>query len=432
MKSIKFLTLLILTAFISCEKDEQEKDQFLLSLNSLDGVEASKFSAPQNFKAGYELNISQPLDHNNPGLSTFNQKVYIYHHSESAPVVFGPSGSTASSIDSAEVALALEANQIMVTHRYVEGSEPSKLNWDYLTIEQSAADHHKIVEKMKEVYEGPWISVGRKNNAFTALAHKRFYPDDVSAVIAYVTPFYNGIWDLRPQQYFKELSSDACYKKLEQIQLELLKRKDEIIVDFQNYLGTSRYEWNMGYEKIYELAVISYPSTFWQYHDSFCDLIPDTTATNEELFGHLIDYVSMERFSSEYITYYHPIVYQQLTEIGASGYQMEHLADYLDKVPVGSTDQNSYLETMAPAASITYHPEVNQDIYNWLVTQGNNIIYIYGEDDPFTACAIELTGETNALKLIQEGVNRGVKLKSLDQKNMVLTKIEEWMGETSE
>ena len=67
---------------------------------------------------------------------------------------------------------------------------------------------------------------------------------------------------------------------------------------------------------------------------------------------------------------------------------------------------------------------------NWLVKQGNNIIYIYGEDDPFTACSIELTGETNALKLIQEGVNRSVKLKSLDQKAQVINKIEEWMGET--
>ena len=428
MKPIKSLILLILIAFISCEKEEEEQDQFLSRLNSLDGVEASKFSAPQNFKAGYELDISQPLDHNNAGSETFTQKVYIYHRDESAPVVFGPSGSAASTIDSAEVARELEANQIMVTHRYVSDSEPSQLNWDYLNIEQSAADHHKIVEKMKEVYGGPWISVGRRKSGFTALVHKRFYPDDVSAVIAYVTPFYNGIWDLRPQQYFKELSSDTCYKKLEQIQVELLQRKDEIIVNFQDYLGSSNYKWNMGYEKIYELAVIDYPSTFWQYHDSFCDFIPDTTATNEELFEHLINYVNMESFSTEYITYYHPLVYQQLSEIGATGYKTEHLAAYLDKVPVGSEGENPYLEPMAPDASIAYDPEVNQEIYNWLVTQGNNIIYIYGEDDPFTACAIELTGETNALKLVQEGINKSVKLKSLDQKNLVISTIEEWIG----
>lgn len=29
------------------------------------------------------------------------------------------------------------------------------------------------------------------------------------------------------------------------------------------------YIWNMGYEKIYELAVINYPAIFWQYHDRF-------------------------------------------------------------------------------------------------------------------------------------------------------------------
>ncbi|KXB08741.1 hypothetical protein AKJ55_00480 [candidate division MSBL1 archaeon SCGC-AAA382M17] len=198
--------------------------------------------------------------------------------------------------------------------------------------------------------------------------------------------------------------------------------------DFKKYLESRSYSWKLNYERIYELAVMNYPFSFWQYNDSYCDDIPDPTASNKTLRIHLINHVDLIGFTNEYMQYYYPAVYQHLTEIGSVGFKTEHLAEYFDKVPIGSKSQNPYLESLAPDTSTIYHPEVSQDIYNWLVNKGNNIIYIYGENDALTACAIELTGETNALKLIQKGTNKNVKLNALDQKDLVLTTIEDWMG----
>ena len=61
-------------------------------------------------------------------------------------------------------------------------------------------------------------------------------------------------------------------------------------------------------------------------------------------------------------------------------------------------------------------------------SEGNNIIYIYGEIDPWTAGAVEITGQTNAIKIIQPGANHSILLETLDQKGLVYSTIEEWLG----
>jgi hypothetical protein len=77
---------------------------------------------------------------------------------------------------------------------------------------------------------------------------------------------------------------------------------------------------------------------------------------------------------------------------------------------------------------LTFRPEVMQDIINWLVTSGDRIIYIYGADDPWTAAAIELTGQCDALKIVQAGANHRVKIDDLDDAPLVYAKLEEWLS----
>ncbi|MCD4730982.1 MAG: hypothetical protein K8R74_10300, partial [Bacteroidales bacterium] len=53
-----------------------------------------------------------------------------------------------------------------------------------------------------------------------------------------------------------------------------------------------------------------------------------------------------------------------------------------------------------------------------------------GEIDPWTAGAVELTGASNALKIIQPGANHSILLAGLDQKELVYSKLEEWLDVT--
>lgn len=74
-----------------------------------------------------------------------------------------------------------------------------------------------------------------------------------------------------------------------------------------------------------------------------------------------------------------------------------------------------------------YRPETIPDIVQWVSTWGDEIILIYGEDDPWTAGALELTGQTDALRVVQAGADHGVRITELDQRNLVLGKLGEWL-----
>ncbi len=78
--------------------------------------------------------------------------------------------------------------------------------------------------------------------------------------------------------------------------------------------------------------------------------------------------------------------------------------------------------------TLTYSPETILDIYEWLRAEGDKIVYIYGGYDSWTGGAIELTGQANALKVVQADGNHSVKLANLDDEQQVVTALEQWLG----
>jgi hypothetical protein len=77
---------------------------------------------------------------------------------------------------------------------------------------------------------------------------------------------------------------------------------------------------------------------------------------------------------------------------------------------------------------VEHNPATNQDIYRWVCEEGNNLIFIYGGDDPWTAGAVELTGQTNALFFIHPGADHRVKINDLEQRDLILATLEDWLG----
>ena len=87
----------------------------------------------------------------------------------------------------------------------MNGSIPSPVDRQYLSIEQSAADHHKIVTLFKQIYPGAWVSSGRSLSGLTALCHRRFHPDDVVGVLTYSSPLMFSTTDPRFDQFLNDL-----------------------------------------------------------------------------------------------------------------------------------------------------------------------------------------------------------------------------------
>ena len=53
---------------------------------------------------------------------------------------------------------------------------------------------------------------------------------------------------------------------------------------------------------------------------------------------------------------------------------------------------------------------------------------IYGGADPWTGGAIELPGQTNALKITKPGASHRVRIADLAERDLVMTRLGEWLG----
>jgi len=430
---LKILTLsffLIFTA--ACQKDKSDDFDsldILGKIKTLEGVTVTEISPQNVYSREFQIDITQPVDHNNPNGAKFTQRAYLSHVDETKPMVFAPNGYQSTAKSSQEIAGILQTNCLHVSHRYFLDSRPNPTNWKYLTIEQAAADHHSIVTLFKKIYKGKWISSGASKSGLTALFHRRYYPTDVDATIAYVAPFTFGVKDARYPTYLRNLGGGDCFPKLQGIQLYVLKHRTEFLNLVNAQIEASGNAYSMNRELILELNIMDYPFAFWQYFSFTCASIPDTaTSTAAQIFSHYTGIVPISSFSDNNIAYYEPYTYQAVTELGAPAYQTDYLIGNLSKVDPNATGNPNY-ELVAPQGiTYSFNSTTLLDIYSWLQNHGDKIVYIYGKNDPWSAGAIELNGAADAVYIMQEGANHTVKITQLDNPSLVYSALERWLG----
>jgi hypothetical protein len=425
-----FLAVIVLA--VSCQKedpDEFDNLDILAKINSLEGVSAIEIAPQNQYYRSFQVDVTQPVDHTNPSGAKFTQRVYLNHIEESKPLVFAPNGYWSTPASSQEIAGILQTNCLTVTHRYFYDSRPNPLNWQYLTIKQAADDHHRIVTLFKKIYKGKWVSSGGSKSGLASLFHKRYYPDDVDATIAYVAPFTFGPKDDRYPEYLSNIGGADCYAKLVGIQQFVLKHRSEIIDIMNSYISSHSDTYTMDRELILELNIMDFPFVFWQIFNYECSTIPDTSAANPaDIFNYFISIVPLNSYSDASNAFYEPYVYQAVTELGAPAYDFQSLSGLLKKVDPNSSGNPNY-ELVAPAGvEFNFNATTMPEIYNWLQNYGDRIIYIYGKNDPWSAGAIELNGSADAVFVMQDGANHRVRIANLDNPEIVYLALENWLN----
>jgi hypothetical protein len=408
---------------VSCERIDPDNRSLLEKLNDLPGVKAFPIDPVYDYPEQFRLEITQPLDHNNPRGASFIQEAYLHHAGEDKPMVFGPAGYGTSESSGQELASIMSSNMLMVTHRFFVDAEPDPLDWDYLNIQQSAADHHRIVELFREIYDGPWVSSGASKSGQTALFHRRFYPNDVDATVAYVAPIVFGTSDPRFVSFMENVGTADCRAVQNSFERRLLEQRDGLIPKFVQWFEDQGLSFSRDPDEAFEYAVLEYHFAFWQFHNVPCEDIPGESATVNEMFEHLVEVLWMNLFADSYLYFYNPYHVQALTENGYPAYLTGHISDLLEV----ATDPGAEFFLFADV-STSYDPSVMQDINHWLKTEGDNIIYIYGEIDPWTAAMFEPAEASNALMLVQAGEDHGVRIGDLDEQARVLDSLESWLG----
>lgn len=431
MKSSGIIALASLAMIFSfgCTNTKEVEVDFLARLESIEGISVKELDRSANGRRRFEIEFEQALDHNTPEGPTFSQKVYLHHLNDESPVLFAPSGYSTDPDDElgGELISILQANLITSTHRYWPGSEPIGSDLQYLTIYQAASDHHNIVEKLKNVYKGPWVSAGVSKGGMTVLYHKRFYPEDVSATVAVAAPFKFGTADERYPQFLTTIGTSQQRQVVYDFQRMALERRATLVPLFESWFPQNGYTLVHDPDESFESAVIGYQPEFWEkYTVDDLSMVPSIDATDQEILDQLHLIENFVGYSELGIELGKPYYYQAFTEEGLEGNSTSHLSGLL------LTDQIDIPALFNSVLGITpvYNPDVMINIYDWIVNSGNNIIFIYGGNDPWTAGSVELSGNTNAIKVVGPGANHSVFINDLPaaDRDLVISTLHQWLN----
>ena len=308
MRKIIFL-LLILTTWLAAQ------DSALVArLVALPGVAVKTVHPDSGFNQAFEIDFTQPVDHNRPYGAQFKQRIIISHLSVNRPVVLITEGYNFYSNHTRELSRLLQANEIRVEHRFFGESKPDSMDWRYLTIEQAAADHHRIVQIFKKIYPKQWINTGWSKGGQTSIFHRYFYPNDVAATVAYDAPLNLQKEEKRIDRFFGKVGTAYCRQRLKAFQRTALKRKNQLLPLFKQFAQQKHYDYSIGLEAALEYAVLEYPFSFWQYYKIECDSIPDSTASAECIFNHLKRVVALSSYNDHALN--SPAMYQFFHAVG--------------------------------------------------------------------------------------------------------------------
>ncbi|MFY9150868.1 MAG: S28 family serine protease [Prolixibacteraceae bacterium] len=411
--------LMALTSFSQSEKQRLERELF--NLPNVSFTDASREGDPY---LTYDLMVKQPLDHQHPEKGSFRQWVRLRHVGFGQPCVIETNGYEMNSRGN-EVQQILDANNISVEYRFFGKSVPDSMQWEYLTVEEAAADLHAINQLFRQIYSGKWISTGISKGGQTTLYYKYYFPEDVDVAVPYVAPIDDNLEDTRIYTFLDTIGTVDCRNKLFEFQKFLLINEDKLVEKLKWYSKGAglKFTYVGDVSKAFELAVLEYPFSFWQWGRS-CDSIP-TGKSLDVYLGELLKSSNISFFSDSEMEKYAPHYYQAARQTGYYSYNIAPLKKYIKQFNTNPT-------AIFPPKNTTFEPSngvLNEKLQEWLASKGNNILYIYGGIDTWSAARVLVSDQVNSTSFLIPGANHAsARIKNLPE-NMLQefsSKMKEW------
>ena len=423
-----FIFLFVGTVLVSCNSKEsqlkgltfKEQLQVLFPTAKIDSIKIN-----DHFAQAYQLVIKEPLNHQKPEEGTFEHYIYVSHHNYDNPTVLVTEGYGARH-RTYELSKILNANQVMVEYRMYGKSRPDPIPWEHLTNDQAIEDYHSIVNKLKRLYKNKWISTGISKGGETVLIYKSKYPKDIDIAVPYVAPIINTQEDPRTTELINSVGTKECRDKIVAFQRALLENREAVLKEMKAYAEKRNMSFtNVPIEEALEYTTLEFSFSFWQW-GSKCDEIPSANSDAKTLFEYANKVVGISFYSDAGYHRYLPSFYQHMRELGYYGFDMKPVADLLQIV------KNPTNSRFAPeGVDITYNPAYIKEVRDYVESQGNQILYINGEYDPWGACSPTPKTGVDALKMTLKGGHHGTRIRhfSKEDQQKIYNKLQEWLGE---
>lgn len=382
----------------------------------------------------FQLYFTQPIDHNNPQAGTFEQSLILHHYQDGdAPMILNTQGYGFFPFDYIlPLTYQLQGNSLAVEHRFFGASVPEPRDDRFLTIEQAAADHHRIVQALKPLYQKPWISTGSSKGGMTAIYFRRFYPSDVDATVAFVAPNSFGRADLRYPFFLSQVGTEECRAKINEIQRRLLRNKTQFAAQMRDRALETGGTFNLvpgGISQAFEYAVGESAYAFWQYKSvDDCVSVPGQDASDSEIFDFFWSLRSWSVLSDQDYARYNSYYIQAVRQLGYPALDFGPFWWLLSENP------NDYAPYLNGAEKGEFDQSSMVDIYLWNAFASKNMMLIYGENDPWTAGSFHFFGRKgrDVHRFDVPGGNHGAQVSSLDPevKAQAVEVLERWSGST--
>ncbi|NMO13847.1 hypothetical protein HPC49_39085 [Pyxidicoccus fallax] len=412
-----------------------DAEDILARLQAIPGLtildeQPSPLPGTRFFRMQFEL----PANHTRPLGERFQLRVNLLHRSVEAPVVLASSGYGIidAPVETEPTAL-LGANQLMLEHRFFGTSRPDSNDWRLLDIRQAASDYHRVIQAFKPLYGARWLTTGGSKGGMAAVYHRYFYPDDVDATVPYVTPNSHGLDDARYAFFLDHVVGTAdCRAKLQAFQQDVLQRRDELR-PFVEALATT---WETGFETIggadraLEFAAVETSFYFWQYAgELYCSYIPAPGALAEETFFFLDGITGIAfTYGDVELDFYAAYYYQSATELGWTRFPTRHLRGLL-RYP-GEDEPRAYLSF--PVRERFDHGLMLR-VEHWVRSRGERMLFVYGENDPWSASAFSVRERNDAFRFYVPGGNHRANIGQLPEpeRTFAVERLRAWMGVSS-
>lgn len=338
----------------------------------------------------YVIKMRHPLDYKHPEKGSFEQRIIVGHQGFDRPTVVVTEGYGAAyqlNPNSAEeISQMLHCNLVFVEYRYFLESMPQPCNWDYLTVEASLCDLHDVVTSFKKIYPRKWLATGISKGGQTCMFYRAYFPDDVDVSVPYVAPLNKAVEDGRHELFLTStVGTPGQRKAILDFQTEVLKRRDRMEPLLEAFCQEKGYVFNQGVSiaEVLDMCVLEYSYAMWQWGTDV-HTIPSLRSTDQQLFDHLVSTSGPDYFRPD--PYFLSFFVQAARELGYYGYETESL-----KAHLRIKDAENYLHRlMLPAQldTIQFNPALYEHTVKYLEQNDPKMIYIYGENDPWSSSGV--------------------------------------------
>jgi hypothetical protein len=340
--------------------------------------------------AGYRffaLTFTQPADHQRPWLGSFEQRLRLMYRGTDRPTLLHTGGygvRTAATLT--EVARLIGGNQLNVEHRFFTPSIPDPANWTKLTIWQAATDHHRLLEALKPLFTQRWLSAGSSKGGMATVYHRTFYPYDVDGSVAYVAPNdaeYPGDW--KYDRFLEEVGDDpSCVDRLQALQYEALgPRRKEMLARFTAWAAANGQTFHKtlgSADRTYEFTVLDTAWTFWQNTgQTGCPTVPERSAPTDALYAFIDTALGWDAYTDQGNEFYLPYYFQAATQLGYPEMAFRHLRK------VRRYPDLYRARSFVPGFPVREDPWSIPAIDLWVRFLGSELLFVYGENDPWGA-----------------------------------------------